>query len=172
MFITTANTLSGILVPLQDRMEIIQLSGYTEFEKMNIAVKYLVPRQTKVRLEDVLFTLERERHPHRHRQYTREAGVRSLEREISSICRKVAQGRERGQEKPIDVVANGPDIPSRVQLETRRRSATRSANERPIGGHELRAAVSCSRARSRSWPGNSRSPGLLEKGMEESARPR
>src|SRR6202000_2580328 len=47
MFITTANTLGGIPIPLQDRMEIIQLSGYTEFEKLNIAVKYLVPRQRK-----------------------------------------------------------------------------------------------------------------------------
>src|SRR4051812_26372556 len=54
MFITTANTLSGIPLPLQDRMEIIQLSGYTEFEKLNIAVKYLVPRQRKdAGLEDV-----------------------------------------------------------------------------------------------------------------------
>ena len=58
MFITTANTLSGIPVPLQDRMEIIQLSGYTEFEKLNIAVKYLVPRQKKeCGLEDVPFTI-------------------------------------------------------------------------------------------------------------------
>src|SRR6185437_5383356 len=58
MFITTANTLGSIPVPLQDRMEIIQLSGYTEYEKMNIAVKYLVPRQKRdAGLEDVPFTL-------------------------------------------------------------------------------------------------------------------
>src|SRR5450432_4114919 len=58
MFITTANTLGGIPVPLQDRMEIIQLSGYTEFEKLNIALKYLVPRQKQeCGLEEVDFTM-------------------------------------------------------------------------------------------------------------------
>src|SRR5271156_2036415 len=87
MFITTANTLSGIPVPLQDRMEIIQLSGYTEFEKLNIAVKYLVPRQKRdCGLEEVKvdFTEGALRTVVHH--YTREAGVRSLEREIASIC--------------------------------------------------------------------------------------
>merc|ERR1712146_255116 len=54
MFITTANALSGIPLPLRDRMEILELSGYTEFEKLNIAVRYLVPRQLKAAgLEDV-----------------------------------------------------------------------------------------------------------------------
>ena len=92
MFITTANTLSGIPVPLQDRMEIIQLSGYTEFEKMNIAVKYLVPRQKKeCGLEDVPFTITENALRTVIHHYTREAGVRSLERELSSICRKVAR---------------------------------------------------------------------------------
>jgi ATP-dependent Lon protease len=92
MFITTANTLSGIPVPLQDRMEIIQLSGYTEFEKMNIAVKYLVPRQKKeCGLEDVPFTISENALRTVIHHYTREAGVRSLERELSSICRKVAR---------------------------------------------------------------------------------
>ncbi len=92
MFITTANTLSGIPVPLQDRMEIIQLSGYTEFEKLNIAVKYLVPRQKRdCGLEEVKldFTEGGIRTVIHH--YTKESGVRSLEREIASICRKVAR---------------------------------------------------------------------------------
>src|SRR6202451_4528504 len=85
MFITTANTLSGIPVPLQDRMEIINLSGYTEFEKMNIAVKYLVPRQTKeCGLDGVKFTLSESALRTVIHHYTREAGVRSLEREIGS----------------------------------------------------------------------------------------
>src|SRR5262252_3262225 len=107
MFITTANTLSGIPLPLQDRMEIIQLSGYTEFEKMNIAVKYLVPRQTKeCGLEDVPFTLSENAIRTVIHHYTREAGVRSLEREVSSICRKVARKVvNEGKEQPIDVVA-------------------------------------------------------------------
>src|SRR6476620_9645886 len=92
MFITTANTLRGIPVPLQDRMEIIQLSGYTEFEKMNIAVKYLVPRQKKeCGLDEVPFTLSENAIRTTIHHYTREAGVRNLEREIASICRKVAR---------------------------------------------------------------------------------
>jgi ATP-dependent Lon protease len=92
MFITTANSLSGIPVPLQDRMEIIQLSGYTEFEKLNIAQKYLVPRQTRDNgLENVpvSFTEGALRTIIHH--YTKESGVRSLEREISSVCRKLAR---------------------------------------------------------------------------------
>src|SRR5207237_9331388 len=92
MFITTANTLSGIPIPLQDRMEIIQLSGYTEFEKLNIAMKYLVPRQRKETGIDeapVSITEGAIRTVIHH--YTKESGVRSLEREISSICRKVAR---------------------------------------------------------------------------------
>src|SRR3954467_14903611 len=107
MFITTANTLGGIPVPLQDRMEIIQLSGYTEFEKMNIAVKYLVPRQRKeCGLDDVPFTLSENAIRTTIHHYTREAGVRSLDREIASICRKVARHVvAEGKEKPIEVVA-------------------------------------------------------------------
>jgi ATP-dependent Lon protease len=92
MFITTANTLHGIPAPLQDRMEILRLSGYTEDEKLHIAKGHLVPRK----LEEhgllpgrVAFTdgalLEV------IRRYTREAGVRSLEREIASVLRKVAR---------------------------------------------------------------------------------
>src|SRR5450432_1151606 len=111
MFITTANTLSGIPIPLQDRMEIIQLSGYTEFEKLNIAVKYLVPRQRKeCGLEEVPFTMTENALRTIIHHYTREAGVRSLEREIASVSRKVArQVVAEGKEKPIDVIAK--DIP-------------------------------------------------------------
>src|SRR6202789_49392 len=87
MFITTANTLSGIPAPLQDRMEIIQLSGYTEFEKLNIAVKYLVPRQRKeCGLDEVPFTITENAIRTVIHHYTREAGVRSLDREIASVC--------------------------------------------------------------------------------------
>src|SRR3984885_6573291 len=79
MFITTAISLSGIPIPLQDRMEIIQLSGYTEFEKLNIAVKYLVPRHKKdCGLEDVPITINESAVRTVIHHYTREAGVRSL----------------------------------------------------------------------------------------------
>src|SRR5271155_1087307 len=111
MFITTANTLGGIPIPLQDRMEIIQLSGYTEFEKLNIAVKYLVPRQRKeCGLDDVPLTLGENAIRTIIHHYTKEAGVRSLEREIASVTRKVARKVvDGGKDQTIEVVAK--DVP-------------------------------------------------------------
>ena len=90
MFITTANRLDTIPRPLLDRMEVIQLSGYTEREKVAIAKGYLVPRQLRensLRESEVNFTDEGLREIIRY--YTREAGVRNLEREIGGVCRKV-----------------------------------------------------------------------------------
>lgn len=91
MFIATANTLDTIPAPLRDRMEIIQLDGYTEYEKVEIARGYLVPRQIKangLRHDEIKFEEESLRQI--IRDYTREAGVRSLEREIGRVARKVA----------------------------------------------------------------------------------
>ncbi len=92
MFVTTANSLHSIPAPLQDRMEIIQLPGYTEWEKLAIAEKYLVPKQKEQNgiLEvDTEFGEEAIRYVIHH--YTKEAGVRGLERELSSVCRKIAK---------------------------------------------------------------------------------
>jgi len=100
MFITTANQLETIPPALRDRMETIQLDGYTEYEKVHIAGRYLVPRQLKVnglREDEISFTEEALRKI--VQGYTREAGVRSLERQIGAICRKSAvkiAGGERG----------------------------------------------------------------------------
>ncbi|MFO0665862.1 MAG: endopeptidase La [Polyangiaceae bacterium] len=112
MFLTTANSLSGIPVPLQDRMEIIELTGYTEFEKINIAVKYLLPRQRKeCGLEEVPLTVSDSALRAVIHHYTYEAGVRSLEREIGGICRKVARKvLEQGKEQPIEITAK--DVPT------------------------------------------------------------
>ncbi len=91
LFITTANWLDPIPEPLRDRMEIIHLDGYTEYEKVRIAQDYLVPRQVRangLREEEIAFTEPALRTI--IREYTREAGVRNLEREIGRACRKVA----------------------------------------------------------------------------------
>ena len=92
LFITTANTLPDIPLPLQDRMEIIRLPGYTEYEKYNIAKDFLVPKQVKINgLEDKRVNFSKSALLTIVQRYTRESGVRNLEREISSICRKVAR---------------------------------------------------------------------------------
>jgi ATP-dependent Lon protease len=104
MFVATANTLN-IPAPLLDRMEVIRLSGYTEDEKLNIALKYLVPKQRKNNgLEDkeVIVTDNAIRDIIRY--YTREAGVRNLEREISKVFRKVTRELVLGSKQgPITV---------------------------------------------------------------------
>jgi ATP-dependent Lon protease len=91
MFVATANTLN-IPAPLLDRMEVIRLSGYTEDEKINIAQRYLLPKQMKSNgLKKTELTVAESALRDIVRYYTREAGVRSLEREISKICRKVVK---------------------------------------------------------------------------------
>ncbi|MEX2241820.1 MAG: endopeptidase La [Burkholderiales bacterium] len=91
MFVATANTLN-IPAPLLDRMEVIRLSGYTDDEKVNIAMRYLLPRQTKNNgLKEGELAVSEPAVRDIVRYYTREAGVRSLEREISKICRKAVK---------------------------------------------------------------------------------
>ncbi|WP_394838489.1 endopeptidase La [Pendulispora rubella] len=183
MFITTANTLSAIPVPLQDRMEIIQLSGYTEFEKLNIAVKYLVPRQKKeCGLENVDFTVTESAIRTVIHHYTREAGVRSLEREIASICRKVARqvvndskDAEGGETKALaPIVVEAKSIPKYLGVPKYRLGKKEEHDEIGLtnglsvtsnGGGEL---LACEVAVV-SGKGKLAITGLLEKGMEESA---
>ncbi len=106
MFITTANTLEGVSRPLLDRMEVLELTGYSDLEKLEIAHRYLIPRQTLnagLKDKDMNFTDEGLKHV--IRRYTREAGVRSLERIIESIARKRAKNSLMLESKlsPLDV---------------------------------------------------------------------
>ena len=110
MFVTTANMLAGIPAPLRDRMEVIELSGYTEEEKIEIARRYLIPRELETQglsAEDVEFddraigrTIS---------DYTREAGLRNLERKIRTIARKSARSVAEGQSPPF-LVASEDDL--------------------------------------------------------------
>ncbi len=91
MFVTTANSLSTIPRPLLDRMEVIEVSGYTEYEKLNIAKKYLVSKQSKIHgLDEYGFTLSDSTLMDIINLYTRESGVRDLERKVATVCRKAA----------------------------------------------------------------------------------
>lgn len=104
MFITTANTTDTIPRPLLDRMEVIEVSGYTEEEKVNIAEKYLIPKQIKengLTKTNISFTEQGVRSLINY--YTRESGVRNLEREIGNICRKVAKNYVCGDTKKVNV---------------------------------------------------------------------
>jgi ATP-dependent Lon protease len=92
MFICTANTLHGIPAPLQDRLETIRLAGYTEPEKLSIARRFLIPKkQEENGLNDVKVSITSKAVRSIVRHYTRESGVRGLERELSTVCRKVAK---------------------------------------------------------------------------------
>jgi ATP-dependent Lon protease len=103
MFVTTANQQHAIPLPLQDRLEIIELPGYTEWEKIAIAKQYLIPKQAEANgVKDLPITWTEEALTAIVHRYTREAGVRNFEREIATVCRKIAKewlagGRVTGQ---------------------------------------------------------------------------
>jgi ATP-dependent Lon protease len=102
LFITTANMLDPIAEPLRDRMEIIELQGYTEEEKVHIAFQYLIPRQIEengITAEQIEFPEQAVSYIIRH--YTREAGVRNLERTIGTICRKQARRLAEGKSEKL-----------------------------------------------------------------------
>jgi ATP-dependent Lon protease len=172
MFITTANTLSGIPIPLQDRMEIIQLSGYTEFEKLNIALKYLVPRQKhECGLDDVDYSVTESAIRTIIHHYTKESGVRNLEREIASLSRKIAlKVVKDGKDQKMEVQAK--DVPAYLGVPKFRLGKKEDADEVGLthglsvsdyGGDILDCEATV-------LPGKGKLSvtGLLEKGMEES----
>ena len=111
MFVTTANQLHTIPPPLRDRMETIELPGYTANEKLIIAKQYLIPRQLDANgLEDELINIKDTAVDTVIGEYTHEAGVRNLERELGTLCRKVARRVAEGNTEPT--IITGTDIPS------------------------------------------------------------
>jgi len=106
MFIATANALEPIPAPLRDRMEILELSGYTEEQKLHITRNYLLPKQLEANgLNKDELTINDDALRRIARDYTREAGVRNLEREVGSLCRKVARQISEGKAGPVHVTA-------------------------------------------------------------------
>ena len=106
MFITTANTVETIPRPLLDRMEIIEVSGYTEEEKLAIADRYLIPKKVKehgLREENITITEGAVRDIINY--YTRESGVRNLEREIANLCRKTARKMVSGEAESFEITS-------------------------------------------------------------------
>ncbi|MCX7717860.1 MAG: endopeptidase La [Candidatus Sumerlaeaceae bacterium] len=180
LFITTANTQAGIPLPLQDRMEVIRIPGYTEDEKLEIAKRFLVPKQLKANglvgrgvtfTSDALkFIID---------AYTREAGVRNLEREIATVCRKVAKEivRRRAQEgnkgrRPVKVTPEtvreflGPVRYRDQELEKRPEVGVATGLAwTEVGGELLPTEVTVMRGR-----GNLVLTGKLGEVMQESAK--
>lgn len=107
LFLTTANSLDTIPRPLLDRMEVISLSGYTEEEKLNIAVKYLLPKQMEAHgLKKTSMKMDEQAVRDVINYYTREAGVRNLERQLGTVCRKAARQLVAAEKKSIKITAS------------------------------------------------------------------
>ena len=146
MFITTANLLDPIQPAFRDRMEVLELPGYTEEEKLQIALQHLVPKQVKEHALDsklILFTpgaLKR-----MIELYTREAGVRNLEREIASVCRKVARKVAEGKRKLYRITgAERREVPRAapdIQGPTPEKGPGRRGHGRRLDGHRGRDPV-------------------------------
>jgi len=106
MFVTTANSLMTIPPALLDRMEVIEFPGYIEEDKLEIANRYLIPRQLEENgIDDLGVTFEPDAIRRMVREYTYEAGVRNLEREIGRVCRKIARLKAEGKKYPIVIAA-------------------------------------------------------------------
>ncbi len=145
MFITTANTLDTVPGPLQDRMEVIQLAGYTEQDKLEIARRYLVPRQVSragLKRSQITFTERGLRAI--ITEHTREAGVRNLEREIGAACRKVARRVAEGDTARVSVteprvreLLGRPKVNREVNRRTRGPGVATGLAWTPVGGDVL-----------------------------------
>jgi len=181
LFVTTANSLAGIPDPLRDRMEIVRIPGYLDHEKLAIARRHLIPRQlARHGLEPATVTFEADALAHLLRRYTREAGVRELERRIARVARKLARRTvEGGGPEPAPAPAGetrtvraddlhallgpAPYDPDDTSLEDKVGVATGLAYT-PVGGETLEIEVSVVEGR-----GKLQLTGTLGDVMKESA---
>ena len=172
----TANTLDTIPGPLRDRMEVIQLAGYTEEEKLQIAKRYLVPRQIERNgLKKRWLAITDKALRVIISDYTREAGVRNLEREIGTVCRKVARTVAEGNGKPRRVSVGArprPRAARPARASTPRPSGARSSRASRRAWRGRRSAATCCSSRRRAMPGKGKLTitGQLGDVMKESAQ--
>ncbi|HEY0836078.1 MAG TPA: endopeptidase La [Azospirillum sp.] len=149
MFIATANVLDAVPGPLRDRMEVIELAGYTEDEKLEIARRYLVPRQIRANgLTGAPFAITGEALRAIIRDYTREAGNRGLERQIGAVCRnaaiRIAEGLANGLEDGLEIgpeqvreVLGAPPFENEVAMRTSVPGVVTGLAWTPVGGDIL-----------------------------------
>ena len=145
LFICTANQLEPIPGPLRDRMEIIPVAGYTEDEKVGIARTYLVPKQLEAHgLDRKQVTISENALRHVVREYTREAGVRNLDRELAAICRKIAreiaEGKRKGarvDERRVRAWLGAPRFRAEVRRRTSDPGVATGLAVTPVGGDVL-----------------------------------
>jgi len=173
MFITTANLLDTIPPALQDRMEVIHFPGYTEDEKLHIATKYLVPKQLKEHgLDRSMLVFRQSSLREIIRRYTREAGVRNLERSIAAICRQVARKVvERPDGQDHDRRKGREHVSRATQVQLRHgREARRGRSRHWIGVDEVGGDVIFIEATTMKGKGNLTLTGQLGDVMRESAQ--
>ena len=173
LFIATANTLETIPAPLRDRMEIIQLSGYTLEEKSEIAKRYLLPKQTKANgLEEKSVKITPDALKFLIEGYTMEAGVRTLEREIGAICRKIAVKKANGshlgsssvKKKDVEELLGAPKFKGEEKRKKEEIGAVTGLAWTAFGGTTLTVEVVATRGK-----GEVRLTGKLGDVMKESA---
>ncbi|MCC6179599.1 MAG: endopeptidase La [Chloroflexi bacterium] len=173
LFVTTANALDTIPAPLRDRMEVLQLSGYTDEEKVQIARTYLIPKQLAAHgLREGELTIEPSAIREVVRGYTREAGVRNLDREVAALCRKVAREIAEGSATSVTIAQGDvqrylgrPRFFDEAAERTARPGVATGLAWTPVGGDVLFVEATC-------MPGQERLilTGMLGDVMRESAQ--
>ena len=156
MFITTANTLQTIPRPLLDRMEVIEISSYTENEKLHIAMEHLVPKQLERHgLTEAQLSFGKKAIWKLARNYTKEAGVRQLEREIGNICRKSAKEiLTEGREKDHGDGPEYPQVPRTGKIYLSDGKSDSGSRDRPRIWHGQASVAILCRSRVNVMPGS------------------